>query len=124
MTKYSITWHFETSEELLAFLERNKDLAANGDVKKAAAGRPKKVKEPEADDLGDDDDLSGDDDDLSGADEEVVTLDTIKQMISTKSLDPEKKKKMKALLTKFGVEAASKLPSAKYASFYEKLKTI
>lgn len=123
MTKFSITWHFDTGEELLAFLEKNKDFATSQEGKKTA-GRPKKDKAVEQDDLSDDDDdLNGDDDDLTGT-KEVVTLEMIKQMISTKSLDADKKKKMKVLLGKFGVEAASKLPSAKYEDFYEKLKTI
>lgn len=137
MGTYSITYHVDTMEDLLSFLEKNKDRIAGGDSKKAP-GRPKKAdKAPEDDDLNDGiDDLGdglGDDDDLLGdgpeekkeeKPKEEATLENIRAMVSTKSLDPAKKAKIKALLQKCGVESATKLPAAKYKAFYERLKQI
>lgn len=125
MSKYRFSYEFDTLEELIAFIDKNK--GGSGDAPPKKAGRPSKSKDvdPGDIDLGEEE-LSVDEEELSleAEPDEEATLENIRRMVSTKALDKSKKGKIIDLLKKSGVESATKLPPAKYKAFFDALKKI
>lgn len=121
-TVYGTDWAEITKAKTL--LEKNGFIADNGAAPKATR-KKKTTEEPE--DLEEEEVTEDEDLDLGADDEEeeeVIAFETIRKMVSTKAVDPAKKKAIKALLTKHKAAGLQALDKKHYAAFFAALQKI